>query len=59
MVPARRYVSMSVGHEPTWENLWIFFGEPEFSWDERFDSAVNVEKMKKSWGNLNTKTKRI
>jgi crotonobetainyl-CoA:carnitine CoA-transferase CaiB-like acyl-CoA transferase len=45
LVPCRDgYVSMSVRHEPTWENLWIFFGEPEFSLDERFDSTARRRK---------------
>ena len=34
------YVSMSVRHEPTWEHLWIFLGDPDFAKDPRFDSAV-------------------
>ena len=53
LVPCRDgYVSMSVRHEPTWENLWIFFGEPEFSWDERFDSAAKRRKNEKELGEI-------
>ncbi len=33
------YVSLSVRHEPTWEHMWLFFGDPEFSENPKFDTA--------------------
>jgi crotonobetainyl-CoA:carnitine CoA-transferase CaiB-like acyl-CoA transferase len=38
------YVSLSVRHEPTWEHLWIFLGNPDFARDERFDTAAKRRK---------------
>ena len=34
------YVSLSVRHEPTWEHMWLFFGDPEFSENPKFDTAA-------------------
>ena len=34
------YVSLSVRHEPTWEHMWLFFGNPEFSENPKFDTAA-------------------
>ena len=34
------YVSFSVRHEPTWEHMWLFFGDPEFSENPKFDTAA-------------------
>ena len=34
------YVSLSVRHEPTWEHMWLFFGNPEFSEHPKFDTAT-------------------
>ncbi|MAR86426.1 MAG: hypothetical protein CL713_04220 [Chloroflexi bacterium] len=43
------YVSLSVRHEPTWEHMWIFFGDPEFSENPKFDTAakrrINEEEL--------------
>lgn len=33
------YVSISVRHEPTWQHMWLFFGDPDFAYDERFNTA--------------------
>jgi len=30
------YVSLNVRHEPTWQFMWLFFGEPEMADDPRF-----------------------
>jgi len=38
------YVSLSVRHEPTWELLWVFLGDPDFARDERFDTAAKRRK---------------
>lgn len=34
------YVSISVRHELTWEHLWVYFGDPDFAKDPRFDTAA-------------------
>jgi len=43
------YVSLSVRHEPTWEHMWLFFGDPEFSENPKFDTAakrrINEEEL--------------
>ena len=43
------YVSLSVRHEPTWEHMWLFFGDPEFSENPKFDTAakrrINQEEL--------------
>ena len=41
LVPCKDgYVTMSVRHEPTWEHLWIFFEDPDFANDPRYDTAA-------------------
>ena len=43
------YVSLSVRHEPTWEHMWLFFGDPEFSENPKFDTGakrrINEEEL--------------
>ena len=43
------YVSLSVRHEPTWEHMWLFFGDPGFSENPKFDTAakrrINEEEL--------------
>ena len=42
-------MSLSVRHEPTWEHMWLFFGDPEFSENPKFDTAakrrINEEEL--------------
>jgi len=41
LVPCKDgYVSLSVRHEPTWEHMWLFFGDPQFAQNPRFDTAT-------------------
>ena len=52
LVPCKDgYVSLSVRHEPTWEHMWLFFGDPQFAQNPKFDTAIkrreNEEELSK------------
>jgi crotonobetainyl-CoA:carnitine CoA-transferase CaiB-like acyl-CoA transferase len=40
------YVSLNVRHEPTWQFMWLFFGEPEKADDPRF--ATQEDRRRRS-----------